>query len=159
MDFHSLMEIMDKEIILYANMRELLAAKKLCIILNEVAKFPEIDTKILELTERIKVINEERINITNGTNLNITTLINYSKQEAPKYTYKLEEYKRKLNKLSKEILELYKANTELLEFGITITDKSIQVIIGAFTPKRTNYSKYGKESGSNIGISTIVKEV
>ena len=135
MDFHSLMEIMDKEIILYANMRELLSAKKLCIILNEVAKFPEIDAKILELTERIKVINEERINITNGTNLNITTLINYSKQEAPKYTYKLEEYKRKLNKLSKEILE------------------------GAFTPKKTNYSKYGKESGSNIGISTIVKEV
>ena len=151
MDFHSLMEIMDKEIILYANMRELLAAKKLCIILNEVTKFPEIDAKILELTERIK--------LTGGTHLNITTLINYSQQEAPEYTYKLEEYKRKLNNLSREVLELYKANTELLEFGITITDKSIQVIIGAFTPKKTNYSKYGKESGSHIGISTIVKEV
>ena len=159
MDFHSLMDIMNKEIVLYADMRELFAAKKLIIIQNEVNKLSEIDSRIIEHVKRNEKVNEERIKLTGGTHLNITTLINLARKKAPQYICNLERYKEQFSTLSKEISELYKENLELLEYGISLTDKSVNIIIGVLSPKKTNYSKHGKESVSNVVLSTIVRVV
>ncbi len=160
--FKNLVEILDKEIKLYTEMRNLYTEKREVLVKNDIMALSKVDTKIIENYENIKKVDLLRLDAIKmlGEDVpSMTKLIELAEKTCRKYTSKLKEQQAKLNSLSSAISVLNLTNIKLIKHGMTITDKSLGIIIDACAPKGTSYSQNGKEESSNMEMSTIVTDV
>ncbi len=158
MDFNSLIGLMDKEIALYKQLRQLYSAKKIILIKNDITNLQEVDSKIIKIVDFIKIIGLKRLNITEKKFPNISSLISYAKLKHPQYVEKLEQQRVEIKILAKEINALEKTNIELIKHGIILTDNKLNLIIKLCQSKTTNYSSKGQSESENFVLSTVVQE-
>ena len=160
--FKNLINILDKEIKLYVEMRDLYTEKKEVLIKNDILELSKVDAKILENYESIKKIDLLRLD---GIKLigedipSMTKLIEVAEERCPKAVMKLKEQQAKLNNLSSVISVLNLTTMKLLKHGMVITDKKLNIIIEACAPKGTSYTVKGKEDDNNLEMSTIIEDV
>ncbi len=160
--FKNLINILDQEISLYTEMRNLYTEKKEILVKNNILELSKIDTKIIENYESIKKIDLLRLD---GIKLlgedvpSMTKLIELAEKRCPKAVSKLKEQQAKLNSLSSAISVLNLTNMKLIKHGMIITDKKLNIIIESCAPKGTVYSDKGKEDNQNMEMSTIIRDV
>ena len=158
----NLIEILDKEISAYTELKELFAQKRELLKKTRTDDLGVLDNKILSLNEKITKLNKSREKISVnllGKNANMSELIEYSKGNAPNYAEPLEERKVKICKLIPEIMLLNNQNVELLKHGMVITNKMLETIIDAFAPQGSYYNGAGKTDTHDIDMWTISEEI
>ena len=160
--FKNLVEILDKEIKLYTEMRDLYTEKRAVLVKNDIMALSKVDTKIIENYENIKKVDLLRLDAIKMLGEDIpcmTKLIELSEKYCHKYSSKLREQQAKLNSISSAISVLNLTNIKLIKHGMTLADKTLGIIIDACAPKGTSYSQSGKEENSNMEMSTIIEDV
>ncbi len=160
--FKNLVEILDKEIKLYTEMRDLYTEKRAVLVKNDIMALSKVDTKIIENYENIKKVDLLRLDAIKMLGEDVpcmTKLIELSEKYCHKYSSKLREQQAKLNSISSAISVLNLTNIKLIKHGMTLADKTLGIIIDACAPKGTSYSQSGKEENSNMEMSTIIEDV
>ena len=158
MDFNSLIGLMDKEIALYKQLRQLYSAKRISLIKNDITTLQEIDSKIIEIIDYIKIIMTKRLTITGENFPKISSLINYAKQMYPQYVEKLKIQREEIKILAKEITSLEKINIELIKHRIILTDNKLHLIIKLCQQDSGKYSSKGQSVSDHYVLSTVVQE-
>lgn len=160
--FKNIINILDKEIKLYTEMRNLYTEKREILVKNNILDLSKIDAKIIENYETIKKVDIQRLEEIKalGDNIpNMTELINKARELCPKYSLKLLEQQETLNSISSAISVLNLTNMKLIKHGMILTDKKLNIIIEACAPKGNSYTGEGKEEVNNLEMSTIVRDV
>lgn len=159
--FINLINILDKELLLYNEMKDLYNEKKEILIKNNIEALSIIDAKIIENNESIKLIDEKRLEATKliGEDItNMTDLILIAEKEYKEGVSSLKELQAKLLNISQQISILNMTNMKLIEHGMNLADKKLNIIIEACAPQATGYNESGKEGVQEMGMSTIVQD-
>ncbi len=160
--FKNLIEVLDKIIVAYTNLKELFEEKKETLKKSKPDDLGVLDNKILALNNEITRLNDERKNLATemlGKDTNMSGFIELAANEAPEYINALEERKVKICKIIPELVLLNQQNVELLKHGIIITNKMLETIIDAFAPQGCNYNGAGKTDTHEYNMWTINEEV
>ncbi len=160
--FHNLIEVLDKEINAYTELKELFEEKREILKKAKSDDLGVLDNKILALNNKIKELNNTRKNIgteITGKECNMSEFIEFAEQNAPDFVKQLEDRKVKICKLIPEITLLNQQNVELLKHGIIITNKMLDTIIDAFSPQGSYYNETGKTDTRDMDMWTISEEI
>lgn len=160
--FKNLIDILNREIKLYTEMRDLYTEKRAVLVKNDMDALTNVDTRIVENYETIKkvdVLRLDAIRLISEDATCMTDLINIAQEKCPKFVSKLKEQQATLNSLSSSISVLNMTNISLIKHGMILTDKKLNIIIEACAPKGTSYSDKGTEETQNMEVSTIIRDV
>lgn len=160
-NFKNIINILDKEIKLYTEMRNLYTEKREILVKNNILELSQVDAKIIENYETIKKTDAQRIEAikTLGDDIpNMSELISRAKELCPKCSLKLLEQQEALNSISSAISLLNLTNMKLIKHGMILTDKKLNIIIEACAPKGNSYTGNGKEETNTLEMSTIVRD-
>ena len=160
--FKNLIEVLDKIIVAYTNLKDLFEEKKETLKKSKPDDLGVLDNKILALNNEITKLNEERKKLAIemlGKDSNMSGFIELANKEAPEYVDALTERKVKICKIIPDLTLLNNQNVELLKHGIIISNKMLETIIDAFAPQGCNYNGAGKTDTHEYDMWTINKEV
>ena len=160
--FKNLIELLDTEIGLYTQVRDLYTKKRELLVKNQVLDLAEVDTKVIEVYESIKKIDLKRVDATKmlGDNINcMSELISVAQEKCPKFVNSLKDRQVILEKLSTSLSVLNLTNMDLIKHGMTITDKKLGIIVDVCTPKANSYNAKGIQADKQLSVSTIVQDV
>lgn len=160
--FKNLINIIDNEIKLYTEMRNLYTDKKAALVKNDLDKLAVVDAKIIENYEGIKKIDALRldaIKILGEDAPSMSRLIEIAEKRHPKSVVKLKEQQAQLEVLSSAISVLNLTTMKLIEHGMVLADKRLNIIVDACAPKGTSYTDKGSEKAQDMGMSTIIRDV
>ncbi len=161
-NFINLIEILDKEIKSYTELKDLFSEKREILKKSRTDDLGVLDNKILALNNKIKKLNKERETLSvemTGKNCNMSEFIEFCEHNSPEFVKQLEERKVKICKLIPEITLLNNQNVELLKHGIIITNKMLETVIDAFAPQGSYYNGAGKTDTHDIEMWTISEEI
>ena len=160
--FKNLIEVLDKEIKAYTNLKELFRDKKELLKSAKPDDLGVLDNKIVALNNVITKLNAQRQSIAielTGEDANMSRLIQAAQELAPEYTDALSERKVKICNIIPEITLLNNQNVELLKHGIIISNKMLESIIDAFAPQGCNYNGAGKSDSHEYDMWTVNEEI
>ena len=160
--FQNLIEILDKIIDAYTELKKLFEEKKETLKKAKPDDLGVLDNQILALNNKIIQLNNSRQEIAIkllGEDGNMSAFIELSEREAPNFTEKLKERKVKICKIIPDLVLLNNQNVELLKHGIVMSNKMLETIINAFAPQGSNYNGAGKTDTHDIDMWTISEEV
>ena len=160
--FHNLIEILDKELNAYTQLKELFEEKKEVLKHSKPDDLGVLDNKILALNNRILKLNDSRKELSEsafGENANMSRFIELAKENAPEYVNALTERKVKICKIIPELTLLNNQNVELLKHGVIMSNKMLETIIDAFAPQGCNYNGAGKTDMHDVDMWTVNKEI
>ena len=160
--FQKLVNILDKEIVAYTELKDLFSEKRELLKKAKSDDLGVIDNKILALNEKITKLNKSRQALAMeliGKDANMSEFIELSEREAPEYTEELKERKVKICNIIPEITLLNNQNVELLKHGIIISNKMLETIVNAFAPQGSYYNGAGKTDTHDIDMWTISEEI
>ena len=160
--FQNLINILDKEIVAYTELKDLFSQKRELLKKAKSDDLGVVDNKILALNEKITKLNKSRQTLAMelvGKDANMSEFIEFAEQNTPEYKEALVERKVKICKLIPEITLLNNQNVELLKHGMIITNKMLETIIDAFAPQGSYYNGAGKTDSHDIDMWTISEEI
>lgn len=161
--FKNLIEILDKEITAYSELKVLFEEKKEVLKRTKPDDLGVLDNKILSLNQGITKLNNSRKEIAqkllSDENANMSAFIALSEKVSPEFTEGLKERKVKICKIFQELALLNNQNVELLKHGIIISNKMLDTIIDAFAPQGSYYNGAGKTDTHEIDMWTISEEI
>lgn len=160
--FYNLIEILDKELDAYIELKNLFQEKQEVLKKAKPEELGCVDNKILALNDKITKLNSERKNIgfeLTGEEANMSKFIEVATNVAPEFVDRLKERKVKICNNFTELAQLNQSNVELLKHGMIITNKMLETIIDAFAPQGCNYNGAGKTDAHDVDMWTINKEV
>ena len=114
--FKNLIELLDTEIGLYTQVRDLYTKKRELLVKNQVLDLAEVDTKVIEVYESIKKIDLKRVDATKmlGDNINcMSELISVAQEKCPKFVNSLKDRQVILEKLSTSFIGINKFHYSL----------------------------------------------
>ena len=161
-NFKNLIEILDKELIAYGELKELFKEKREVLKKAKSDDLGVLDNKILAINDTIVSLNKTRQNLALemlGKDSNMSDFIELAEREAPEYVEGLQERKVKICKLFDELALLNNQNVELLKHGIIISNKMLETVINAFAPQGSYYNGAGKTDTHDIDMWTISEEI
>lgn len=144
-------ETIDKEIIEYEAMEELYKLKQAILVQGRSDALWDVDAKIIDKIKTIKDINFERKEVAKylgNENLTMSEAINKAKLSNDSIADKLINQKTKLNMLSNSISLHERTNMDLIKHGLTMAEKTMNIILGVLAPPPNQYDK----SGKNVNI-------
>ncbi len=154
---------LEQELSCYQEISKVYDEQKEALVKNRHEELEGIDSKIITLYNRVKLLNEKRTELFNQLKPGIEKLsevIEIAKEEESPNVEKLENYKETFKKLSSEIEKKQYINFELLKTGINISDKKLGLIIEAFIPQGSIYNGKGENKDlKELSMSTINEEV
>lgn len=160
--FQNLIEILDKEIKAYTNLKELFEEKKETLKNSKPDDLGVLDSKILALNNQIMKLDGSRKELALekfGEDANMSRFIELAEREAPEYVNALQDRKVKICNIIPELTLLNNQNVELLKHGIIISNKMLETIINAFAPQGCNYNGAGKTDTHDVDMWTINEEI
>lgn len=157
------LELVFNEILIeYAKMSDLYEEKKNALIKMDSERLHELDIEILHQNDLLIDLNNERLRIVKQLgveDMNISEIIkNADEILSPRLEY-FKEFKVKINEVSKKIMLLEQTNVELIQQGLTVSNKILDIILQACTPQSQVYDCHGKNSHSEgPGFSSICED-
>ena len=124
-ELQKLIQILDKEIKAYTELKELFAEKRELLKKAKTDDLGVLDNKILALNNSIVKLNKSREKLSEeiiGKNGNMSDFITYAEREVPELAEELKERKVKICNIIPEITLLNNQNVELLKHGIIISN-------------------------------------
>lgn len=155
--------IIDEEICAYESLKELYCAKERILVEGNSDEIWEIDSKIMAKADEIRTLDQKRGDCSalfGCEKFTISDAIQKASETNTVLSSKFKSQKEKLNILSKELQQKEKNIMALIEHGMTIVDKTIDIIVDMANPKSQGYNNKGKnvKSSENL-ISSITEEV
>ena len=160
--FQQLIEILDKEIKAYTELKDLFAEKREILKRAKPDDLGVLDNKIIVLNNDIVKLNKSRQDLSEGMlgkNANMSEFIEFATAEAPEYVEYLKERHVKICNIIPQITLLNNQNVELLKHGIIISNKMLETIINAFAPQGSYYNGAGKTDSHDVDMWTINEEI
>lgn len=156
-------EVIDEAIDAYESLGELYQIKQSILVQGKSDALWDIDAQIIAKADDIKKLNQKRREVAGylgGENLTISEIIEKAKAANDNIANNLESQKTKLNILTKSLSLQENTNLTLIKHGLTMVGKTLEIIVGAFSPQTVQYNKSGKniENYENH-ISSIIEEV
>lgn len=160
--FKNLISILDKELAAYDRLKELFSEKKELLKKAKSDDLGVLDNKILAVNNTIQKLNDKRKNI--GAELIegdacMSQFIELAEQVQPEFVEALKERKVKICNNFDELVLLNNQNMELLNHGITMTNKMLETIVDAFAPQGSNYNGAGKTDTHDLNMWTVNEEI
>ena len=146
----------------YSRMADLYEEKKQNLVKLNPEALKLTDNLILETNHLLVDLNNERLRILQQLGveeMNVSEIIEEAEKiGSPKVDF-FKDFKVKINEVSKKITLLEQTNVELIEHGLTMSNKVLDIIIQACTPQSTGYDCHGKYSQSlSMGISSVCED-
>ena len=146
----------------YSRMADLYEEKKQNLVKLNPEALKLTDNLILETNDLLVDLNNERLRILQQLGveeMNVSEIIEEAEKiGSPKVDF-FKDFKVKINEVSKKITLLEQTNVELIEHGLTMSNKVLDIIIQACTPQSTGYDWHGKNSQSlSMGISSVCED-
>ena len=146
----------------YSKMSDLYESKKNALVKMDVPVLQDLDKEILEQNDLLIDLNNERLRIIKQLgedDMNVSELIEHAETiNSPTVEY-FKDFKVKINEVSKKITLLEQTNVELIQHGLTMSNKILDIIVQACTPQSSGYDCHGKNSQtSGTGISSICED-
>ena len=160
--FQNLIEVLDKLIKSYANLKVLFEEKRELLKSAKPDDLGVIDNKIISLNNQILKLNDLRKEIAfnlKDEDMNMSGFIELAEAEAPEYVEPLKDRKVTICKLIQELVLLNNQNVELIKHGIIMTNKMLETVIDAFAPQGCNYNGAGKTDSHDYDVWTVNEEV
>lgn len=158
-------EVVDEEIQAYESLGELYEVKQSILVQGKSDALWDIDDQIIQKAEAIKGINQKRKEVARylgSEDLTLSEIIEKAKEANEPIVEKLENQKTRLRILAKAISLQEKTNNTLIKHGLTMVEKTLDIIVGAVLPHIQNgqYNSHGQtiESDKSM-ISSISEEV
>ena len=145
----------------YESMADLYEEKKKALIKMDTGVLKELDEKILAQNDILTDLNNERLRIIKQMGveeMTIAEVIERAEEINSPLTNYFKDYKVKINEVSKKIALLFQTNVELIQQGLTVSNKVLDIIMQACTPESNGYDCHGKNSQSSSGISSICED-
>ena len=161
-EFKKLINIIDKEIAAYEELKELFQEKKEILKKAKTVDIGEVDNKIIALSNTITRINSERQKMSIeyfGKDCSMSDYIELIGTNDEKRKDELETRNVKICKILDELVLLNNQNVELLKHGIIITNKMLETIVDAFAPQGSNYNGAGKTDTHDLDMWTVNEEI
>ena len=161
--FRKLIELLDKEYEAYSKLRDLFEEKRELLKKAKSDDLGVLDNKILALNDSIVKLNNARKRASIeliGKDGCMSDFISFAEAQCPEQKEAL--LLRKVNFCNKidEISLLHKQNVELIQHGITITNKMLENIVNAFAPQGSIYNGAGKTlETQDLDMWTINEEI
>jgi len=158
----NLIEILDKEIKAYSQLKELFEQKKDTLKNAKPDDLGMLDSEILALNAKITKLNNSRKEIAAELiepEANMSAFIALAERETPDLADALKERKIKICKIIPELVLLNNQNVELIKHGIIISNKMLDTIVNAFAPQGRIYNGAGKTDTHEIDMWTVNEEV
>ena len=160
--FQKLIEILDKEIKAYTELKDLFSEKREILKKAKPDDLGVLDNKIIVLNNNIVELNKSRQDLSEqmlGKNACMSEFIEFATNEAPEYVEYLQERHVKICNIIPQITLLNNQNVELLKHGIIISNKMLETIINAFAPQGSYYNGAGKTDAHDVDMWTINEEI
>ena len=161
--FRKLIELLDKEYEAYSKLRDLFEEKRELLKKAKSDDLGVLDNKILALNDSIVKLNNARKRASIeliGKDGCMSDFISFAEAQCPEQKEAL--LLRKVNFCNKidEISLLHKQNVELIQHGITITNKMLENIVNAFAPQGSIYNGAGKTTDTcELDMWTINEQI
>lgn len=155
-------EVVDEEIQAYEEMSELYTAKQSILIQGKSDALWDIDAKILSVAENLKGLNQKRKSVAKylgNEDLTMTEAIEKAKESNDSLAGSLMEQKSKISVIANAIKLQEKTNMTLIQHGLVMVGKTLDIIVGAFAPQATGqYDKYGQNISARESLKSSVEE-
>ena len=161
--FKKLIDLLDKEYEAYSKLKDLFEEKRDLLKKAKSDDLGVVDNKILALNDSIVKLNNARKNASVeliGKDGCMSDFISFAEVHQPDLKEAL--LLRKVNFCSKmgEISLLHQQNVELIQHGITITNKMLENIVNAFAPQGSIYNGAGKTTDTHeLDMWTINEQI
>ena len=161
--FRKLIELLDKEYEAYSKLKDLFEEKRDLLKKAKSDDLGVVDNKILALNDSIVKLNNARKNASVeliGKDGCMSDFISFAEVHQPDLKEPL--LLRKVNFCNKmsEISLLHQQNVELIQHGITITNKMLENIVNAFAPQGSIYNGAGKTTDTHeLDMWTINEQI
>ena len=160
--FDNLIQILDKVILAYTHLQELLSEKRELLKKAKSDDLGIVDNKILATSEKIEQLNKQKQELSveiMGKDATMSQMIEFAEENLPDYVELLKERHVKICNIIPKITLLNQQNVELLKHGIIITNKMLETIIDAFAPQGSYYNGAGKTDTHDMNMWTISEEI
>ena len=156
-------EAVDEEILEYEKMEELYKLKQAILVQGKTDALWDVDAKIVDRMDSIKHAASQRKEAAKYVcheECTISEAIEKAKASNDRIAENLQSQKTKLNLLTKSISLYEKTNLELLKHGLTIANKTIDMIVNIVSPQSSQYDNSGKNINNNkdTSISSVIEE-
>ena len=155
-------EVVDEEIHAYESLGELYKVKQSILVQGKSDALWDIDAQIIKNSDNIKELNKKRKEISKylgNENLTISEIIEQAKAANDSIADKLESQKTKLRILANSLILQESTNMTLVQHGLTMVGKTLDIIVGALLPHSRQYNKLGQNiSCDNSLISSVIEE-
>jgi len=156
-------EVIDEEIEAYEALGELYKIKQSILVQGKSDLLMGIDAQIVSKANFIKSLNSKRKDVAKylgDENLTMSQVIDKAKAANDSIAEKLESQKTKLRIISKSLNLQETTNLTLIQHGLTMVGKTLEIIVGAFVPQANKqYDKSGHDVKSYEElVSSIVEE-
>ena len=161
--FRKLITILDEELEAYTKLKELFEEKKELLKKAKSDDLGVVDNKIIALNDSIVKLNASRQTLSMellGKDGSMSDFISFAEVHQPDLKEAL--LLRKVNFCNKmsEISLLHQQNVELIQHGITITNKMLENIVNAFAPQGSIYNGAGKTTDTHeLDMWTINEQI
>ena len=146
----------------YTRMADLYEIKKNALIKMNSEILKETDEQILEQNNILIDLNNERLRIVKQLGkdeMTVSEIIQIAEEIGSPSTDYFKEFKVKINEVSKRIMLLEQTNVELIQQGLTMSNRVLDIILQACTPQSGGYDCHGKNSqGEGPSISSICED-
>lgn len=157
-------DVVDEEIQAYESLGELYNIKQSILVQGKSDALWDIDAQIVSKAGNIKELNQRRKEIAGylgSEDLTISEIIEKAKDADKVLANKLETQKTKLQILAKSLTLQESTNLTLIQHGLTMVGKTLDIIVGALLPQAQGgqYNRSGKSiEGDKSLISSVVEE-
>jgi hypothetical protein len=155
-------EAVDEEIKSYEAMEELYKLKQAVLVQGKSDALWDVDAKIVSRMKTIKELDAQRKEIgkyLGSENLSMSEAIAKAQASNDTIAEKLKTQQTTLNILANSISLYERTNMDLIKHGLTMTGKTLNIIVNALLPQSNQYNKDGKNvKNEKIQISSIIEE-
>lgn len=159
-------EVVDEEIQAYESLGELYEIKQSLLVQGKSDALWDVDAQIIARANNIRELGKKRKEVAKyylgNEDITMSEIIEKAKDANDPLAEKLESQKIKINILAKSLALQEKTNITLVQHGLTMVGKTLDIIVGALLPQvqRGQYDQSGKKVKSDKSlISSISEEV
>lgn len=161
-EFKKLLTAIDNEISAYEGLKILFEEKKELLKKSKSGDLVEVDNKIVAQNDLIVKLNGVRQKLSMeyfNKDCSMSEYIEILGDNDEEFKEPLMLRKVKICNILDDLVLLNRQNVELLNHGITITNKMLETIVDAFAPQGCNYNETGKTDTHDLNMWTVNEEI
>lgn len=154
-------EIIDEEIHAYEALENLYKVKESILIQGKSDALWDIDVRIVEHAKGIKELGQRRREIgqhLGNEEISLSEVIEKAEKVNKELAAKFSNQKKQLNILSKTLVLQQKTHMSLIEHGLTMVEKTMDIIFNVVAPQSQQYDKRGHNVQASEGLLSSITE-